>query len=117
MGSQLLGVIISIVMMTATVHADLKCGGTEPFWSLMIGAKKAVYETMEGSKTTFDAITIQEAEGIKAGHVRKYQFKNTQSSADAVVLKKKCDDGMSDITYPYNITLTIAKTVLSGCCR
>lgn len=114
---QLLGVVICVVLVPAISHADLKCGGVEPSWSLTIGAKTAMYDDLDGKKVMFNIVTAQDARGIKPGHVRKYVFKNAQSTADAVVLKKKCDDGMSDETYPYNITLTIMKTVFSGCCQ
>lgn len=109
--------ILGLVMTAGLAHADLKCGGTEPFWNLTIGAKKAVYETMEGSKVEFDSVAFRDAQGIKPDMVRNYALKNSKTSADAVVLKQKCGDGMSDVTYPYNITLTIMKAVFSGCCR
>lgn len=109
--------ILGGVLAAGSAHADLKCGGTEPFWNLTIGSKKAVYEAMEGGKVEFDSVVFQDARGIKPDMVRHYTLKNSKTSADAVVLKQKCDDGMSDVTYPYNITLTIMKTVFSGCCR
>lgn len=109
--------ILGVVMVAGLAHADLKCGGTEPFWNLTIGSHTAAYEDMEGKNVQFGTVTVQDARGIKPGIVRKYDFKNAQSTADAVVLKQSCSDGMSDVTYPYAITLTIMKTVFSGCCR
>lgn len=110
--------IVGVVALSGIARADLKCSGTEPFWSLMIGSTKAVYENMgEGLKMEFATVIQQDAQGLQAGHTRKYTFKNAKVTADAIVIKKKCDDGMSDITYPYTITLTVGKTLLAGCCR
>lgn len=109
--------MVGLLMLSGIARADLKCGGTEPFWSLAIGSSKAIYENVgEDQKIEFGAITQQDAQGLKPGYTRKYTFKNAKTTADAVVLKKKCDDGMSDKTYPYTITLTVGKTVLAGCC-
>lgn len=113
----IIGCMLGAISFAQSSYADLKCGGTEPFWGLTIGAKRAVYEPMEGSKVEFDSVVSQDAQGIKPYMVRNYTLKNSKTLADAVILKQKCDDGMSDVTYPYNITLTIMKTVFSGCCR
>lgn len=112
-------VFMMVTFVGALVHADLKCGGTEPFWDLTIGAKKAKYWDQDeiGKKTTLDILSVQDARGMMPGEVRKYRFKNAWSIADAVVLRKKCDDGMSDTIYPYSITFTTESKVFSGCCR
>lgn len=102
----------------APARADLKCGGTEPFWGLVIGSNKATYENMgEGLKAEFDAVMLQDAQGLKPGHMRKYLLKNAKTPAEAMVLKKKCNDGMSDVTYPYTIAFTYKGIVFAGCCR
>lgn len=110
--------LVLMVALSGVAHADLKCGGTEPFWSIVIRNNKATYENMgEGLNVVFDAVLLQDTQGLKPDHTRKYTFKNAKTTADAVILKKKCDDGMSDIIYPYNITFTMMKMTFSGCCR
>jgi len=108
---------IVFLLIGTTAYADLKCGGTEPFWSLAIGEKKAVYEHQEGTKKEFDVVKQQDAAGITPGIVRKYTLRRDSTTADAIVHKRRCSDGMNDRTYPYEITFSVSDAFLTGCCR
>jgi len=110
--------VVLITLFAVPAFADLKCSGTEPFWSLVIKSKTAIYENMaEGLKAELTVSAQKEAKGLKPGNVRKFSLVGEGMSGDAVVQKQKCTDGMSDITYPYNITLSMGEEVFSGCCK
>jgi uncharacterized membrane protein len=110
-------VAASLTLAPAYAFADLKCGGTEPFWSLDIGAKKAVYKGIEGDKIEFEVASKQDATGLKPGIVQVFTLKGKGPQSSAVVQRQRCSDDMSDIEYSYEVTLTLPKEVFHGCCE
>ena len=111
-------IVALAILVSVPAFAELKCGGTEPFWNLVIQSKTAVYKNMgEGLEAFLNLSAQAEEQGLKHGTVRKFHFTGDGMSADAVVQKQKCSDGMSDITYPYTIAFSIGQKVLSGCCK
>ena len=107
------------VMMPRLVNtglpAQMNCSGTEPSWGLTI---------KDGSLTYSDPVSKQIPEPLaweatSANNV----FRHAVASASwrALIQKKVCSDGMSDIVYGLSIDLLSTdgqrQTVLSGCCR
>lgn len=80
--------------------------GTEPFWSLTIGAKEMVF-------TQPDAKPIQQPTpkvivGF-AGEIYK------TPRIDVNIVHVRCSDGMSDRTYPDKVQVTVDGKRFNGC--
>jgi uncharacterized membrane protein len=95
----------------------LRCGGTEPFWSIDITSGQAKYTPMDGAEMR---LPIQ-FRGTSANNptIAVIQAKAGGKSLGLFLQKLgTCSDGMSDINYPYTITALInGDIVYSGCCH
>ena len=89
----------------------LRCIGTEPFWSLEIANGQARFTTAEGEQSSWRAGSWRDAAGHQPGHRFVIQLDN--ESADALGWaavsrpQQFCTDGMSDLEYPYDLTVAI----------
>lgn len=98
--------------------AELKCGGTEPFWSLLLKPGSGYYMSMEGETHSYvlDAPVATEDHGktlVLQG------FDSTSSEPVRIELRKtgQCSDGMSDFVYDYELDLSHGnRAALKGCC-
>lgn len=90
----------------------LRCGGTEPFWSLRVDAEDAVFETPEGG-----AVPLRqhgEAGGF-TGAVAAFDAGG--ETLDLTVIRQQCSDGMSDRRYGFAaLVWNRGETFLEGCC-
>lgn len=94
--------------------ANMSCSGTEPFWGVTIKDGMLTYSDPDRTLTSEPVLW----EGTSANNV----FRHAVASASwrALVQKKICTDGMSDIAYGLSVDLLSVdpaqQTVLSGCC-
>lgn len=102
--------------------ADLKCIGTEPFWSLALsrGAfgyhDSADYLDMEGTARTF---TLERPYNDAKGTLSVSGHNDADESAVHLTLERtgQCSDGMSDIVFEYALEIVQqGHPSLRGCC-
>lgn len=102
---------------------DLRCVGTEPFWSLETRGPEARFTTPESKAPPWRAGGWLNAEGTHPG----YRFAIRLDAPGQAVTgwatiwrpheREYCSDQMSDFEYPYEITLVTPEArVLAGCC-
>lgn len=94
----------------------MKCGGTEPFWNIVITEKQMDVDMLDGPKyvvpvtfrqTSANNTTIAVIAGANGPNA-------TQTFLQKV---PACSDGMSDTNYPYSATAVLNnQRVVSGCC-
>lgn len=95
----------------------LVCSGTEPFWRVDITDARLSVNMMDGPQynvpitfrqTSANNTTIAVIAGAEGSN-------STQAFMQKV---SSCNDGMSDVNYPYAITTVLNnRQVVSGCCR
>ena len=97
--------------------AALSCGGTEPFWGLKITKKQMTYMPMDGEKITLP-ITYNQTSENDTSLAGIYAEKGNNRITAFLAKVPACSDGMSDIEYPYSVSVLINKKhVYSGCCH
>ena len=96
------------------MQTGLTCAGTEPFWTFQINADgTTAFEDVgnQGSPVTGTITSI-------GGTAYPYSFQSGQISGQ--LNNQQCSDGMSDITYPFelflNVTLNGSMQTVQGCC-
>ncbi len=98
----------------------LLCTGTEPFWSLRLGASGAVFSDPSGTALSLTLDGARVAEGRPAFPVA-LQHGGAEGGAMSVIRPARCSDGMSDSPYPYSAALIVqaggTRRFLDGCCR
>ncbi len=96
------------------MQAGLTCAGTEPFWTFQINSN---------GTTSFEDVGSQGAPITGAitsvgGTAYPYSFQSGAISGQ--LNNQQCSDGMSDITYPFELFLTVttngSSQTLQGCC-
>ena len=100
------------------IPVGLRCGGTEPFWGLDIGATGANYSSMGIEPRELVLHSAQSASG-RLGYPELVVLKQGANTAQALIRPAECSDGMSDRTYGYAIDLLLEggdAGYLSGCC-
>ncbi|SFB11801.1 SH3 domain-containing protein [Poseidonocella pacifica] len=101
----------------ALLGRPLQCSGTEPFWSLQVGADgQLTFRTPEGAETAFAAgDSISSANRSDVALIR-----SAEGTAQLLVSRRACSDGMSDIIYGLTSDLLLeapmGMRLLSGCC-
>ena len=101
------------------VPLGLRCGGTEPFWDLEIGAASAKYNAMTGEMRDLSLYSAQSA-AARRGFPYLLVLTEGDHSAQALIRPQHCSDGMSDRTYPYSIDLLLdggMSGYIEGCCN
>lgn len=90
----------------ARAQTDYRASGTEPFWSLTIGAR-----TMRFEAPGRPAVTVPTPKVIHgfAGEI----WQTRRISVNAV--HKPCSDGMSDRRYPDTVTVKVGGRTYQGC--
>ena len=97
----------------------MRCGGTEPFWSMHVRESLLVVKIMDGPEYTTPVEFRKQSENntsiaVVAGR------KGGKGTLTAAFLQKvdACSDGMSDKNYPYSITAMLdGARAVSGCCE
>lgn len=101
----------------SSAGVKLRCGGTEPFWSIDITSSQAKYTPMDGAAVNLPI----KFRGASANNPTIAVVKAESGTKSLGLFLQKvnaCSDGMSDINYPYTITALInGNTVYSGCCH
>lgn len=86
--------------------------GTEPFWSVKVGATIATYTTPENQTGT----PVQYDFTFKQDTLR-YEWTQDARAFVLVITKGLCSDGMSDTVYKWKAALTINGETQQGCAR
>jgi len=94
----------------------LQCSGTEPFWGIEIGYRRAdmdfAYDETKASIVIGDPVT---AMGQPNLHMLPGMGKDAVSFL--LIEAEECSDGMSEKQYPYSLRARVGGGLLSGCCE
>lgn len=105
----------------STIPQGLTCGGTKPFWALGLYGEDARYSHPTDGDTDFAYETIMVAEGRLGSPALVMLATEDDTVIEATLSGASCNDGMSDRSYGWTITLQrIAlgeRRFLSGCCH
>ena len=86
--------------------------GTEPFWAVyIINNDKIVYHPAEGPDISVPYVAPTATDSITS----KYSSANDSVTMELSVIKKDCNNGMSDQVYPCQVTLLINAASFKGC--
>ncbi len=88
----------------------LRFTGTEPFWNGQVQGTRLTYSTPEN----IDGQTIT-VERFAGRNGVSFSGELNGSRFDMAVSAAECSDGMSDRTYPFNVTLQVEGEMRSGC--
>lgn len=89
------------------------CSGTEPFWSIELGADEATFTNPSAAKgknvSRFDVTQRRPARGRTNIEVLSLQGRGSKPLQSMAVLIRNdtCSDDMSDFTYPYEVILSV----------
>jgi len=103
----------------ASFTENLKCLGTEPYWSVDIKDGILVFRDLGNKASEY---LVQEIDGSD-NHNNKWYLSAISSKNSSIKiflsLTNKCSDDMSDDKYKYQITLheDQDKLTLNGCCN
>lgn len=97
----------------------MRCGGTEPFWSMHVKESQLVVKILDGAEYSTPVEFRKQSENntsiaVVAGR------KGGQGTLTVAFLQKvdACSDGMSDKNYPYSMTAMLdGARAVSGCCE
>ena len=96
------------------MQLGLTCAGTEPFWTFQIGTDASTSFEDVGNQGNPIAGTITSVGGTSY----PYSFQSGQITGQ--LTNQVCSDGMSDITYPWelllNVTIGGSQQTVQGCC-
>ncbi len=99
----------------------LRCGGTEPFWSLALSPGEAEFELMGEGPEGWDASAWMNAAGLLPGYrfAVRLERQSPAGTGWAAISQPRtyCTDHMSDNLYPYDLILvTPDSDIYAGCC-
>lgn len=84
--------------------------GTEPFWNFTLDGERFGYTAADAKVERSAAVTRQMSDGkLTLSGI----FADQPLSAS--IHRETCSDGMSDRTYPMEVTLTVEGKTLMGC--
>jgi uncharacterized membrane protein len=101
---------------------DLRCGGTEPFWSLEIAGGRATFERMGEAAGIFPASSWMDSAGRPEGHRFAIRLDGPEGTppgwATVGRADRHCSDDMSEREYPYDVIVVLPGEggVIDGCC-
>ncbi|MGF1447056.1 MAG: SH3 domain-containing protein [Pikeienuella sp.] len=97
----------------------LVCAGTEPFWSLELGANGARMSELGGTTGVFQILDAEQAEGRP--DPAALWLGGPAGPALAQLTRRYCTDTMTDRIYAYTAALALetaaGRRLLAGCCR
>lgn len=94
----------------------LHCVGTEPFWSLTLDGKRAVYRTPEIAEAASQVASIEPSRNSTI--VWRVRPADGPVSSAVIEGRQACSDNMSDTIYSFRIHAeTRDGQLLSGCCE
>lgn len=86
--------------------------GTEPFWAVyVINSSKIVFHPAEGADVEVPFAAPSVPDSITAN----YNSASADAAIDLTITRKECSDGMSEIIYPYSVSLTVNGSKYTGC--
>jgi len=100
-----------------------RCHGTEPFWGITIDRTSVQYKSADGATRTIETRGAQSAIGTTASFAALYQGKVKEESGrflNVIITQAGaggCSDGMSDESFPFNVSVLSGNELLIGCCR
>lgn len=116
-------VLATVFLFGSSAQAEsrppLLCGGVEPFWSLEIGAEKAVFSAPDVEQIDYAISHVAVAEGRLWPQVMTLLAQ--RDTALALVRPTQCSDTMSDTRFDWTIDVLTQRNgeaiALTGCCR
>jgi len=112
---------ISFARFAATnLPEGLTCGGTEPFWGLVMASDKIIYSALDQAAKTY--FLVESGQMQNNGGATSFVIgQNNGAPLTGIVSNQLCSDGMSDIDYARRIDLLISgpggTSGYSGCCH
>ena len=104
-----------------SVPQGVVCGGTEPFWALGLYGEHARYSHPEDGDTEFVFDNAVVAQGRAGSPALITVATDTNDVIEATIHGATCNDGMSDRSYGWTITMQLIasdqRRFLSGCCH
>lgn len=102
-----------------SMPADLRCGGTEPFWGLAIAGSYGEFTSPNDDKRQLSV--VGPLPGRNRGSLWSYRMTDGGGAVfnGLVVYTDQCSDGMSDFSYAFEIYLIgtdEASGPMQGCC-
>jgi uncharacterized membrane protein len=103
----------------AAAESQLTCFGTEPFWEINISNNNQMRLLYPGeTDQIFTLIQKTSASGTSGDFAFQISGHNTRTELLKLnIIKGNCNDGMSDIEYPYNVMVEHQNRLLYGCCK
>ncbi len=102
--------LIALAALPAAAQAqgqpDYRASGTEPFWSLTIGAR-----TMRFEAPGRQPVSVATPKVIHGFAGEMWQTRRINVNTNHI----KCSDGMSDRSYPDTVTVTVDGRTYKGC--
>lgn len=97
-----------------TFAAEIKCIGTEPFWSATVKNGILKYnDPIQEKPVSLKVLSIKNAEGFSPNNIQVIKTKFTRLS----LVRGECSDGMSDNIYSHHAIYEKDDVVLGGCCN
>lgn len=96
------------------VEPAFQLAGTEPFWGLRVDSTGLWYSTPDDSAGKRFAFTRAVLHGDS---LRWNSLAQDGTPIEAVVVRRKCSDGMSDIAWEYSGRVTLGAVRYDGCAR
>ncbi len=100
--------------------ANLRCSGTEPFWSLRRTAEGMEFSTPEGAPRKLELRRVMDR-GLPEDATRGLIAGDVAGRVTAVIQPEICSDGMSDRSFGLSTIVILdggnsPSRMLSGCC-
>jgi uncharacterized membrane protein len=89
---------------------ELYVVGTEPFWSGRVRAGRMVFTTPDNEKG--EVVRVSRHSGRRAV---VFRGRMAAGAFTMTVWRGQCSDGMSDRTYPFEVTIKFTGNTLQGC--
>lgn len=105
--------LLSTVIGSLSFAADYSCFGANPYWSLELNQSQNVYTAdyevfgLETGKIEMASVAVNSAETLS--------LRGEDSAIQ--LIKKSCDDGMTDTIYPYEVIFNLGSETIVGCCN
>jgi uncharacterized membrane protein len=93
----------------------LQCLGTEPFWSLTLDGKRAIYQTPDLKPVTADSGPFEQSRNSTI--VWRVRPAGGPVASATIEARQACSDDMSDRVYSFSVRVEMRDgMLLSGCC-
>lgn len=104
--------LIAVFFSLVGLSEELKCNGTEPFWTLSVAGNEVRLLTPDTRDSISKIASRQYAVNSNMAQVIK-----TSTSTLTLILGSDCRDGMTEENYTHHIVLQKAGKVFYGCCH